>query len=164
LKTPALIPLGDRCISIRIGDGISVELSQRVMMYATAIRNAAIRAVSDVVPSYASIGVFYDPLALSFDDLTAELGTILSDAESGLADAAQESRLIRIPVRYDGEDIDEIARRTKLTRGEIAELHSNREYRVFVVGFVPGWAYLGTLDPRLIVPRRESPRKKVPAG
>ena len=164
MKTPPLIPLGDRCITIRFGEGISVELSQIVMSYANAITGAAIRGVNDVVASYASLAVFYEPLSLSFEDLTAQLRSVLDDASGGRGDAAAESRLITIPVRYDGEDMDEVARRTKLTRGDIAELHSAREYRVFVVGFVPGWAYLGPLDPRLIIPRRESPRKQVPQG
>ena len=65
---------------------------------------------------------------------------------------------------YDGEDLDDVCRRTKLNRPEVIEIHSGREYLVMVVGFVPGWAYLGQLDPRLIVPRRESPRKRVPPG
>jgi TIGR00370 family protein len=164
VKEPSLTPLGDRCVSIRIGDGISVELSQTVMKYANAIEAGTIHGVTDVVASYASIGVFYEPLAVSFDDLVPELQSILTDADSSQSFSGRTPRLIRIPVRYDGEDIDDVARRTKLSRGEIAELHSSREYRVFVVGFVPGWAYLGPLDPRLILPRRESPRKKVPAG
>ena len=164
MKTPSLLPLGDRCITIRIGEGISVELSQVVMRYASAIRSAAIRGVSDVVPSYSSVGVFYDPLGLSFDDLSAELKSIFDGTDAAASDSAEESRLIRIPVRYNGEDLDEVSRRTKLSPNEIAELHSGREYRVFVVGFVPGFAYLGTLDPRLIIPRRESPRKRVPPG
>ena len=134
------------------------------MRYANAIKSARIHGVSDVVPSYSSIGVFYDPLSLSFDDLATGLRSILGDTGVTASDWIEEGRLIRIPVRYDGEDIDEVARRTKLSRGEIVELHASREYRVFVVGFVPGFAYLGPLDPRLIIPRRESPRKRVPPG
>ena len=164
MSTPSLLPLGDRCITIRAGNGISAELSRVVMMYANAINGAGIHGVSDVVPSYSSVGVFYDPLAISFEDLSADLKSILRDTDGRVSDSTEESRLIRIPVRYDGEDLDEVSRRTKLSREEIAGLHSSREYRVFVVGFVPGFAYLGPLDPRLIIPRRESPRKRVPAG
>jgi inhibitor of KinA len=164
MKEPSLTPLGDRCVTIRIGEGISIELSQAVLKYANAINAAAIHGVTDVVASYASIGVFYEPLVVSFDDVVPELRSVLKNADSRDSDPAEQSRLIRIPVRYDGEDMDEVARRTKLSSSEIAELHSSREYRVFVVGFVPGWAYLGPLDPRLIIPRRESPRKRVPPG
>jgi KipI family sensor histidine kinase inhibitor len=69
-----------------------------------------------------------------------------------------------IPVRYDGEDLDDVARRTNLTVEDVITIHSGAEYRVFVIGFVPGFAYLGPLDPRLVVARRDSPRKRVPAG
>lgn len=156
-------PLGDRGITVRLGDGISVELSDRVVEFAREISNAAIRGITDVVPSYASLGVFYDPLELSFADLSARLETALADVQPSPVEQS-EGRLVRIPVIYDGEDLEDVRRRTRLTIPEIVDFHSTREYRVFVVGFVPGFAYLGPLDPRLIIPRRESPRKRVPAG
>ncbi len=164
MRDVSLTPLGDHGITVKLGDGISVELSQRVVMNAGAISAARIRGVTDVVPSYASLGVFYDPFSISFDDLSSRVENILAELDTSHTEPGGESRLIRISVRYDGEDMDEVARRTRLTRDEIADIHSSREYRVFVVGFVPGWAYLGTLDPRLILPRREAPRKRVPAG
>lgn len=156
-------PLGDRGITVKLGDGISAELSDRVVECADAVSNAAIRGITDIVPSYASFGVFYDPLELSFADLSARLETALADVQPGSVEQS-EGRLVRIPVVYDGEDLEDVRRRTRLTVSEIIDIHSTREYRVFVVGFVPGFAYLGPLDPRLIVPRRESPRKRVPAG
>ena len=161
--TFAFNPLGDRGITVQLGDGISAELSERVVEHAGAVTDAAIRGVTDVVPSYSSLGVFYDPLELSYSELTARLENVLSDMPTLAADR-NEGRLVRIPVVYDGEDMDDVCRRTKLTRSQIVEIHSAREYRVLVVGFVPGWAYLGQLDPRLIVARRESPRKRVPPG
>ena len=161
--TFAFSPLGDRGISVRIGDGISAELSDMVVEHAKAVTDAGIRGVTDVVSSYSSLGVFYDPLALSYSDLSARLESVLGDVAPRTSSENQR-RLVLIPVKYDGEDLDDVCRRTKLTRSEIIEIHSAREYRVLVVGFVPGWAYLGQLDPRLIMPRRESPRKRVPAG
>jgi inhibitor of KinA len=164
LTTTSFAPLGDRGVTIRFGDGISAELSERVYRNSRAIADANIRGTTDVVPSYASLAVFYDPLAVSFEDLSEQLNGILADVEENPAGSAAETRVVRIPVRYDGEDLDEVARRTNLTREEVIELHAGREYRVFVVGFVPGFAYLGPLDQRLVVPRRESPRKRVPSG
>lgn len=161
--TFTLSPLGDRGITVKLGDGISAELSDRVVEYASAVSGAAIRGITDVVPSYGSFGVFYDPLALSFADLSVRLENALAEVQPAL-DEPSEGRLIRIPVVYDGEDLNDVSRRTRLTVSEVIEIHSAREYRVFVVGFVPGFAYLGPLDPRLIVPRLESPRKRVPAG
>jgi KipI family sensor histidine kinase inhibitor len=161
--TFALSPLGDRGITVKLGEGISAGLSDSVVVYARAVTDAAIRGVSDVVPSYSSLGVFYDPLSLSYSDLSSRLERLLEDVDP-LAAQHVEGRLIQIPVVYNGEDLEDICRRTKLKRSELIQIHSDREYRVMVVGFVPGWAYLGQLDPRLIVPRRESPRKRVPSG
>jgi KipI family sensor histidine kinase inhibitor len=161
--TFTLNPLGDRGITVRLGDGISAELSDSVVEHARAVSEASIRGVTDIVPSYSSFGVFYDPLELSFADLSVRIEAALNDMQPQATERA-ESRLIRIPVVYNGEDLDDVRQRTKLTVSEVIDIHSSREYRVFVVGFVPGFAYLGPLDPRLIVPRRESPRKRVPAG
>jgi KipI family sensor histidine kinase inhibitor len=83
---------------------------------------------------------------------------------AGSADTGQSGKTHTIPVRYDGEDLDDVARRTNLSRDQVIEIHAGTTYRVFVIGFVPGWAYLGTLDSRLVLPRRESPRKRVPSG
>ena len=159
-----LTPLGDRGITIRLGDGINLDLSEKVVEHARAVSAAAIRGVTDVVASYASLGVFYNPLDISFADLARRLNAVLADEERIEREASAEGRLIQIEVVYDGEDLDDVCRRTRLSRDEVVQFHSQRDYRVFVVGFVPGFAYLGPLDPRLIVPRRESPRKRVPAG
>ncbi len=160
----SITPLGDRGITVRLGDRISVELTASVVAHAAAVTAAGIRGITDVVPSYSTIGIFYDSLAVSFDDLELDLRRVVSDVatrdEKELADGA----LVRIKVRYDGEDLDEVARRTKLSRDEVVRIHTEREYRVFVVGFVPGWGYLGQLDPRIIVARRDSPRKRIAAG
>ena len=78
--------------------------------------------------------------------------------------AAAEARSHHVKVRYDGEDLEDVARQTGLTTEEVVRIHSGREYRVYVLGFVPGFAYLGTLDERLSLPRRSTPRKQVPPG
>ena len=158
-----LSPLGDRGVTVTFGEGISLDLSERVVRHAHAVRAAAIRGVIDIVPSYASLGIFYEPLEISFADLSNQLAVVLADDREE-QDQQADGRVFEISVTYDGEDLDDVCRRTRLRRDEVIRIHSEREYRVLVVGFVPGWAYLGQLDPRLIVPRRESPRKRVKAG
>jgi KipI family sensor histidine kinase inhibitor len=163
MTTPRIAPLGDSIITVTLGEGMSEELSTLVVSQARAIENAELMGVTDVVPSYASLGVYYDPFTTGFADLHDRIETILSgDTRADIAIAEPRSHLIK--VRYDGEDLDEVARQTGLTTEEVVRIHSGREYRVYVLGFVPGFAYLGTLDERLSLPRRASPRKQVPPG
>lgn len=163
MKSHTIAPLGDSIITVTFGEGISDDLSTIVVAQARAIESAELMGVTDVVPSYASLGVYYDPFTIGFADLHDRLATVLSAAAR--ADSVTvEPRTHLIRARYDGEDLDEVARATGLTTEEVVGIHSGREYRVYVLGFVPGFAYLGTLDARLSLPRRASPRKQVPAG
>jgi inhibitor of KinA len=163
--SPRFFPLGDSAVTIVIGEGISRDLSREVLRVAEALRSASFGAVAEVVPAYASLTLFYDPFLVTYAQLLEKIRPVVerSRAERGSADS-EPGRTIRIPVRYDGEDLAEVAERTGHTTGEVVSLHSSREYHVYVVGFVPGFAYLGELHPSLVLPRRSAPRKRVPAG
>ena len=155
------LPLGDSAITLTLGIGISEELNDLVVAESRRIVAAKIPGVHDVVPAYASLTVHYDPDRIGFLDLQSRLGEMpaaVHEATSAKGDT------IMIPVRYDGEDLSDVARSLNLDVAEVIQIHMAREYRVFVIGFVPGFAYLGPLDPRLVVPRRDTPRKRVPAG
>lgn len=158
-------PLGDSAITVILGDGIARELSSEVFQFATALRSRDIRGMIEVVPSYASVTVYYDPLITSYGQV---LDHLVDHGARFRATRATEdistARTIRIPVRYDGEDLAEVSERTGHTQDEVIALHASREYRVYVVGFVPGFAYLGELDSSLVLPRRSVPRKRVPPG
>ncbi|MDQ3082213.1 MAG: 5-oxoprolinase subunit PxpB [Gemmatimonadota bacterium] len=163
MSTHSIIPLGDRAVTLTLGEGMSESLSSLVLTRSAQIRAAGIMGVTDIVPSYAAVGVHYDPIMIGFADLVERIeATIAADA-APLGERSEGTRH-EIPVRYDGEDLEEVARRTQLTLDEVIAIHSEREYHVYVIGFVPGFAYLGPLDERLALPRRESPRKRVPAG
>lgn len=167
MSGPRISPLGDSAITVTLGEGISEELSERVVGQADAISAARIGGVTDVVPSYAALAVYYDPLTIEYADLHREIlaaveAIAVPPGES--ASRRRAERLHRIAVRYDGEDLEEVARLAKLSVEDVIRIHTASEYRVFVIGFVPGFAYLGPLDSRLALPRRESPRKRVPAG
>lgn len=164
MSEPHLSPLGDGGIAIRLGEGISEALSDVVVSCARTISSAEIIGVSDVVPSYATLTVFYDPTMIGYDDIRGRLVTLLAGDSGEQVDSGAGSTVHRIPAVYDGEDLDEVASRTGMARSDVIAIHSQAEYRVFVTGFVPGFAYLGILDERLALPRRESPRKRVPPG
>jgi len=163
MSEPVVSPLGDRVISVSMGEGISDTLSSLVVARSSAIRAAGIIGVTDVVASYSALAVHYDPLVIGYSDLSERISPLLASRDLPEHAAAQPA-LHTIEVTYDGEDIADVAARTGLTVDDVIAIHTAREYRVYVIGFVPGFAYLGTLDERLALPRRESPRKRVPAG
>lgn len=155
-------PLGDSAITITLGEGISEALSDEVVAEARAITDSRIAGVTDVVASYASVTVHYDPLRVGYADVRSRLLSLARKDRP--RDAERDAVQHVIPVRYNGEDLDDVAQRAHISTREVMEIHSGATYRVYVIGFVPGFAYLGILDPRLALPRRESPRKRVPAG
>lgn len=164
---PQYLPLGDSAITIVVGERISRELSAEVTRLTRAVTNASIDGVLDVVPSYASFAVYYDPRRAGYERISNNLRETIGQAgerNSRSPTETEDKRTIRIPVRYDGEDLTDVAARTGLTRDRVVELHSSREYHVYVIGFVPGFAYLGELDNALVLPRRATPRKRVQAG
>ena len=156
------IPLGDSAVTLTFGEGISEELNDLVVREAHRIVAARIHGVSDVVPAYASLTVHYDPRRIGFADLESRLREIAPATHDENSPASGVT--VEIPVRYDGEDLDDVARRLNLDVTDVIRFHTAREYRVFVIGFVPGFAYLGPLHPQLVIPRRDAPRKRVPAG
>ena len=155
-------PLGDSAVTIDFGADRSPELLRRIHAAAIAVRKAALPAVDDVVPAYLSLSVFYDPLHASYADLADRL---IATCEAIISGAALEpARSHVVPVRYDGVDLQAVATATGLAVEEVIALHSTRTYTVDLLGFVPGFAYLSELEPRLQLPRRPQPRPRVTAG
>jgi inhibitor of KinA len=158
-------PLGDSAITVALGEGISRSLSADVLRVAEGLRVASLLGVTEIVPAYATLGVFYDPLRVDFDELRERLRPVVEQSRDvHTTTPSSATRTIRIPVWYNGEDLPDVAERTGHSVDEVIELHSAREYYVYVIGFVPGFAYLGEIDSSLILPRRSTPRKRVPAG
>jgi inhibitor of KinA len=157
------LSVGDRALAIEFGDTIDRALSRKVLGLDRIIRDTPPRGVIETVPTFRSLLVHYDPLATSRADLECEIAGLLNDSASGPAGA----RLWRIPVCYAGEfapDIGEVARLTGLEPAEVAQLHCGVRYHVYMLGFSPGFPYMGDLPPELALPRRADPRFRVPAG
>jgi len=110
----------------------------------------------EAVASYETLGLYVEPDAF---DVEACLDWMDRSESSSV-----EDRLIEIPCRYDGPDIDEVSQRTGLSPAEIAQMHASREYRCYAIGFCPGFPYLGFVDDALALPRKDRPRERVPAG
>jgi KipI family sensor histidine kinase inhibitor len=159
---PRILPCGDTALAVEFGQEIDPRLNARVLALDARV-GEAVSGIIETVPTYRSLLVHYDPVATNFETLSA----ILLDLARELSEQPAEGRLWRIPVVYGGPfgiDLEEVAQRHGLTPQEVIERHAAPIYRVYMIGFVPGYAYLGGLDPALATPRRESPRARTPAG
>ena len=157
------LSVGDRALAVEFGDAVDRALSRRVLALDRAISTAPPAGVIETVPTFRSLLVHYDPLATSGAELEHALGALLDRDTGGEAGA----RLWHIPVCYAGEhapDLDEVARLTGYAAAEIASLHSSTRYHVYMLGFLPGFPYMGDLPAELALPRRADPRVRVPAG
>ena len=157
------LPLGDSALTLVFGDAIDPQVHARILAVAHALRVRPPRGVTEVVPAYTTLGVWFDPLSREAADLASELVEIAKTSDRLTVGPSGEREWV-IPVRYDGPDLDDVASKTGLSRDEVVRRHTETTYRVYLLGFVPGFAFLGLLDPSLELPRRSSPRLKVPAG
>jgi inhibitor of KinA len=151
-------PLGDTALLAELSTRLDTAINTRAIGLATALKKR--RDVRQAIAGYASVTVHFDPEQTTHDSLGAAIKRLAAKRPP----MAEPGRLHRIPVNYDGPDIAEVGERLQLSRERIIEIHSRPIYRVFLVGFVPGWAYLGPLPDELVLPRREVPRTQVPAG
>ena len=158
--SPRVSPLGDGALMVTWPGGVGRDTHRRVRAVAAEVGHLA--DVQDLVPSYTTLCIHYDPLRIDYDGISRQILGILKRAP--VDPPAEGGREFKIPVVYDGADLEEVARRTGLSTEEFVARHSGRWYDVYLVGFAPGWAYLGDLDPSLVLPRRPSPRPRVPAG
>jgi KipI family sensor histidine kinase inhibitor len=151
-------PLGDSALLAVLGTRLDTALNTRAIALAAALKKR--RDVRQAVAGYASVTVQFDPDQATHESLAAAIKRLAAKRPP----MAEPGRLHRIPVTYDGPDMEEVAERLNLSPEKIVEIHTGSIYRVFLVGFVPGWAYLGPLPEELALPRRNVPRTRVPAG
>lgn len=160
---PRVRPCGDAALTIELGDEIDEALSARVLALDALVAKSAPTGVIETIPTYRSLFVVYDPLALDY----AALSRWLLDRAAEPLESAKQGRLWRFPVTYGGEygiDLPFVAEKTGLTEEECARRHASGEYRIYMMGFMPGFTYLGGLDPSLAVSRRDNPRLESPSG
>lgn len=171
-----IVALGDSALSVQFEDRIDPAVNARAIACADALTHSSLPGLRDVVPAFRSVTVYFDPLATDVD----RLGTMLHACGQSSGSAperhpwAQSSggpvpdhRTIDIPVCYDpafGLDLDGVCAASGLSIDEVVALHTGTAYRVYMLGFVPGFAYLGSVDPRIATPRRAAPRTSVPCG
>ncbi len=160
---PRILPAGDGALVVEFGSTVDEAVNDTVMAFDSAVMAAGIDGVIETVPTYRSLQVVYDPLTIRAAALIPRLRDLGSMARTG----GGKRREWSIPVCYGGdfgEDLDWLARTRDLTTDEVVRLHTGALYRVYMIGFMPGFAYLGGLPEELHTPRREDPRTRVPAG
>lgn len=159
-------PLADSALLIRLSDRDKIDLAtvQAVWRVTSAIDQARITGLLDVVPAYSTILLVFDPVATTPNRLEDDVRTAVATIRE-VGD--RQTREVTIPVAYGGEfgpDLGDVARHTGLSPDEVIARHASAQYIVACMGFAPGWAYLLGLPPELEIPRLPNPRMRVPAG
>jgi inhibitor of KinA len=168
-----ITPLGDTALIIEIGDKIDEPTHHRVQAAVKLLDAAKLPGVWEVVPAYTSVTLFYDPPKVAAaggeGDLASWVGAKAGEVLGKLprSPGGKGGRVVEIPVCYGGDfgpDLEEVARKTRLSADEVVKRHGAAEFLVYVIGFAPGFPYMGGLPKELALPRRETPRTKVPPG
>jgi len=159
------LPFGDNALLIEFGDVISLEVNRKVIALNETLKKAKIQGIEELVPTYRSLLVRYNALKISYEQLVFRI----KDIEQTLKDIKIEEvgRKFTIPVIYGGEygpDLNYVAKYHRITEEQVVKIHADKEYRVYMLGFVAGFPYLGEVADEIATPRLETPRLKVPAG
>ncbi|WP_339168248.1 5-oxoprolinase subunit PxpB [Paenibacillus sp. FSL R5-0341] len=159
-----LSPLGETAVIIHCGEHLSEAVQQRVMSVCALLEKSTLPAMIEWVPSYTSVTLFYDPFISPYPELCRTLLQQLNQMKESVQD---KSRTVTIPVCYGGEwgpDLDYVASEHGLTAEDVIAIHTSGEYLVHMIGFAPGFPYLGGLSEQIATPRRATPRLRVEAG
>ncbi len=158
------IDCGDSALIVKIGDDISMETNSVVRKLLVLIEDHKIDGVVDLIPSYNELMVNYNPAVTSHDQIRVDLNSLTQSIEEVDLPIAD---VVHIPVLYGGEagpDIHEVAEINQLTENQVIKIHCSVDYYVYMLGFTPGFCYLGGMDERITTPRKKTPRLRIPAG
>jgi len=156
---------GDSAIFCCVGEGVSLEVNRRVYALENQLLMMRIDGIIETVPSYNGLMVYYDPLVTDQDELQRLIGSISGD--NIINPATEDLRTIVIPVFYGkeyGPDLEIVADINNLDTDEVVSIHSGTDYHIYMLGFTPGFPYLGGMDSRIATPRKKEPRLKIAAG
>ena len=158
------LPAGDRSLVMEFGDAIDPSINARIRTMAQAIENRPDLAIEEIIPTYRSLQIFYSPLETDFGQLKEKLHAIESQLPQ---DAGRDYRIVEIPTIYGGDygpDLAFVAQHNGLTMDEVIAIHTGTDYLLYMLGFTPGFSYLGGMDERIATPRLSQPRVNIPAG
>ncbi|MDI6601516.1 MAG: 5-oxoprolinase subunit PxpB [Thermoanaerobacteraceae bacterium] len=161
---PRFLPAGDRALFMELGDSIEEECNAVIRGIVDFICEANIKGIEEAVPTYRSILVYYDPFVMNFYETVKTMEMIYKRINIKFI---KKGSVVEIPVLYGGDagpDLPFVAKHARLTEDEVIEIHCSRDYLIYMLGFIPGFTYLGGMDERIATPRLERPRERIPAG
>ncbi len=162
---PTISPVGDRAISIDFGQVIDPKINRHIRQTIERIKELQLEGIIELVPTYCALLVEYDAMLYSYSDICNIIEPTL---EEGMTDTMNElATVVEVPTVYGGEfgpDLSFVATHNHLSEDEVVSIHSGTDYLVYMLGFIPGFTYLGGMDPRIATPRLSSPRTLIPAG
>lgn len=161
-----LLTAGECGLIVEFGTSISPEVNRLVQQLTQFIKNAELEGIREIVPTYRSAAIYYDPMVISYEEVCDHVRQYLQMLKPERHDAVSPG-IVQIPVCYGGvlgPDLEYVAKYTGLTPAEVIRIHTSRAYLVYMLGFTPGYPYLGGLSKKLITPRLDKPRLNVPEG
>lgn len=161
---PRVLPTGDRALTVEFGNEIDELINARMMGFIKILAEARIKGVEEFVPSFRAVLIHYNPSILSYAQMVKHIERAL---EKPFQIESRKKRVVHIPVCYDpecGPDINFVAEHAGLSVEEVIKIHSSKPYLIYMLGFQPGFPYLGGLDERIHTPRLENPRQRLEAG
>ena len=161
---PRIVPLGDSAALVRLGDEIDPVTNRRVQALAALIAGSPLDGVIESIPAFATLLIQYDPLRLTYRGVRDWVRSKIDQVDAA---TQREPRLIEVPLQYGGEygiDLEWVAQYHRLQVEDVIRIHCGKKYSVYMVGFTPGFPYMGKLEEAIAVPRLETPRTLVPAG
>lgn len=162
-KQPKILPVGDKAIVVEFGDEISIECNNKVLSLYKNITSKKEPFIISSIPTYRSLLIKYDPLKISYSELIEKINEELKQQK----DLDMNPQIMEIPVKYGedfGPDIEYVAKHNNLSVDEVIKIHTKSLYRIYMIGFTMGFAYLGGMSEKIETPRLEKPRTKIPAG
>jgi inhibitor of KinA len=158
-------PLGDSAIVIQLGNEISEITRQHILSIGNFLEEYSFEGFIEYVPAFTTVTLFYDPLVTDYETVEPLLEEMLE--ELGEEEIKADTLTVNIPVLYgglSGPDLSFVATHAGISEAEVIALHTSAEYLVYMIGFAPGFPYLSGLNEKIAVPRKETPRSKIPAG